>query len=110
MWESCKIPKKECFLEREAEQECNKEEVDSKMEGGENFDQLNGISSTENIDDGGSPPSKQQQHKKKKPMHCSEILDAYSRRRALAAIGREIDHFGLTSALLASRYIWYYCT
>ena len=72
MWESCKIPKKECFLEREAEQECNKEEVDSKMEGGENFDQINGISSTENIDDGGSPPSKQQQHKKKKPMHTAQ--------------------------------------
>ena len=59
MRESCKIPKKECFLEREAELECNKEEVDSKMEGGENFDEINGISSTENIDDGGSPPSKQ---------------------------------------------------
>lgn len=56
------------FLEREAEQECNKDEVDSKMEGGENFDQINGISSTENIDDDGSPPSKQQQHKKMKPM------------------------------------------
>ena len=110
MWESCKIPKKECFLEREAELECNKEEVDSKMEGGENFDQINGISSTENIDDGGGPPSKQQQHKKKKPMHCSEILDAYSRRRVLAAISREIDQFGLTSALLAGRYVWYYCT
>ena len=110
MQESCKIPKKECFLEREAEQECYKEEVDSKMEGGENFDEINGISSIENIDDGGSPPSKQQQHKKKKPMHCSEILDAYSRRRVLAAISREIDQFGLTSALLAGRYIWYYCT
>ena len=59
MWESCKIEKKECFLESEAEQECNKEEVNSKMERGENFDQINGISSTENIDDGGSPPSKQ---------------------------------------------------
>ena len=80
------------------------------MEGGDNFDQINGISSTENIDDGGGPPSKQQQHKKKKPMHCSEILDAYSRRRVLAAISREIDQFGLTSALLAGRYVWYYCT
>ena len=109
MWESCKIPKKECFLEREAERECNKKEVDSKMEGGENFDQINGISCTENINDGGSPPSKQQQHKKKKPMHCSEILDAYSR-RVLAAISREIDQFDLTSALLPGRYIWYYCT
>ena len=42
------------------------------MEGGENFDQINGISSTENIDDGGGPPSKQQQHKKKKPMHTAQ--------------------------------------
>ena len=51
MWESCKIEKKECFPEREAEQECNKEEVHSKMEGSENFVQINGISSTENIDE-----------------------------------------------------------
>ena len=80
------------------------------MEGGKNFDQINGISSIENIDDGGSPPSKQLQHKKKQPMHCSEILDAYSRRRVLAAISGEIDLFGLTSAPLAGRYIWYYCT
>ncbi|KAF3956131.1 hypothetical protein CMV_018721 [Castanea mollissima] len=74
------------------------------MKAGENFDQINGISSTENIDHGGSPPSKQQQHKKKKPMHCSEILDAYSRRRVLAAISREIGQFGITSALLAGRF------
>ena len=62
------MKRKNFFREREAEQECNKDEVDSKMEGGENFDQINGISSTENIDDDGSPPSKQQQHKKTKPM------------------------------------------
>jgi len=36
------------------------------VEGGENFNQINGVSSTENIDDGGSSPSKQQQPKKKK--------------------------------------------
>jgi len=66
MWESCKIEKKEFSPDREAEQESFEEEVDSKVEGGENFNQINGVSSTENIDDGGSSPSKQQQPKKKK--------------------------------------------
>ncbi|KAE8077506.1 hypothetical protein FH972_016065 [Carpinus fangiana] len=66
MWESCKIEKKEFSPDREAEQESLEEEVDSKVEGGESFDQINGVSSTENIDDSGSPPSKQQQPKKKK--------------------------------------------
>ncbi|GLT72766.1 hypothetical protein SLA2020_446700 [Shorea laevis] len=66
MWESCKIEKKEFSPDREAEQESLEEEVDSKVEAGESFDQINGVSSTENIDEGGSPPSKQQQPKKKK--------------------------------------------
>ena len=66
MWESCKIEKKEFSPDREAEQESFEEEVGSKVEGGESFDQINGVSSTENIDDSGSPPSKQQQPKKKK--------------------------------------------
>lgn len=66
MWESCKIEKKEFSPDREAEQESFEEEVDSKVEGGENFNQINGVSSTENIDDGRSSPSKQQQPKKKK--------------------------------------------
>ena len=56
---------KEFFPDREVEQECFKKEVDSKMNGGESFDQIIGVSFTENINDGGSPPSKQQQHKKK---------------------------------------------
>ncbi|XP_027354967.1 WEB family protein At5g16730, chloroplastic-like isoform X2 [Abrus precatorius] len=66
MWESCKIEKKEFSPEREAEPESLEEEVDSKIEGGESFDKINGGSLTENIDDGGSSPSKQQQLKKKK--------------------------------------------
>lgn len=66
MWESCKIEKKEFSPDREAEQGSLEEEVDAKVQGGESFDQINGVSSTENIDDGGSSPSKQQQQKKKK--------------------------------------------
>ncbi|KAB5529758.1 hypothetical protein DKX38_019839 [Salix brachista] len=71
MWESCKIEKKEFSPERETEQESLEDEVDSKVDGGESFDQINGLSSTENVDDGGSSPSKQQQQqqqKKKKPL------------------------------------------
>lgn len=68
MWESCKIEKKEFSPEREAEQESFEEEVDSKVEGGEGFDQINGVSSTENNGDGGNSPSKQLQQKKKKPL------------------------------------------
>ncbi|KAI4295266.1 hypothetical protein L6164_035330 [Bauhinia variegata] len=67
MWESCKIEKKEFSPEREAEPESFEEEVESKIEGSESFDQINGVSSTENVDGGGgSSPSKQQQVKKKK--------------------------------------------
>ncbi|KAB1205313.1 hypothetical protein CJ030_MR7G012051 [Morella rubra] len=69
MWESCKIEKKECSPEREVEQESFEEEVDTKVEASESSDQINGVSSRENIDDGGSSPSKpQQQKKKKKPL------------------------------------------
>ena len=64
MQESCKVEEREFFPDREVEQECFKEEVDSKMNGGECFDQIIGVSFTENIDDSGSPPSKQRQHKK----------------------------------------------
>jgi hypothetical protein len=67
MWESCKI-EKEFSPEREMEQESFEEKVDSKVDGGESFDQTNGLSSTENVDDGGSSPTKQQQQKKKKPL------------------------------------------
>ncbi|XP_022744778.1 WEB family protein At3g02930, chloroplastic-like [Durio zibethinus] len=66
MWESCKIEKKEFSPEREPEQESFDEEVESKVDVSEGFDQING--STENAVDGGNSPSKQQQHKKKKPL------------------------------------------
>ncbi|KAL5837077.1 hypothetical protein ACOSQ3_014246 [Xanthoceras sorbifolium] len=66
MWESCKI-EKEFSPDREQEQESFEEEVNSKVEGSETNDQINGISSTENIDEGRISPSKQQQQKKKKP-------------------------------------------
>ncbi|KAJ6291194.1 hypothetical protein OIU76_023286 [Salix suchowensis] len=62
MWESCKI-EKEFSPEREMEK------VDSQVDdGGESFDQINGLSSTENVDDVVSSPTKQQQQKKKKPL------------------------------------------
>ncbi|KAL4351617.1 hypothetical protein GQ457_06G024200 [Hibiscus cannabinus] len=67
MWESCRIEKKEFSPEGEPEQEESfDEEVDSKADASEGFDQING--STEIVDDGGNSPSKQQQHKKKKPL------------------------------------------
>lgn len=77
MWESCKI-EKEFSPEREGtEQESFEEDVDTKAEaeaeaeGRESFDQINGVSSTENNDDAGgrsSPTKQQQQKKKKKPL------------------------------------------
>ncbi|KAL5568280.1 hypothetical protein UlMin_024855 [Ulmus minor] len=69
MWESCKIEKKEFSPEREQEQESFEEEVvDAKVESGDGFDQINGVSSTETNEDAGDSPSKQQQQKKKKPL------------------------------------------
>lgn len=68
MWESCKIEKKEFSPEREQEQESFEEEVDSKVDGGERLDQINGLTSTESVDDNATSPSKQQQQKKKKPL------------------------------------------
>ncbi|KAG8649065.1 hypothetical protein MANES_08G064501v8 [Manihot esculenta] len=69
MWESCKIEKKEFSPDREPEQESFEDEVESKVDGGESFDQINGLSSAENVDsNGGSSPSKQPQQKKKKPL------------------------------------------
>ncbi|KAI5336245.1 hypothetical protein L3X38_015512 [Prunus dulcis] len=62
MWESCKIEKKEFSPEREQEQESFEDEVDLKVWGGEEgLDQINGVTSTESIDDGTISPSKQQQ-------------------------------------------------
>ncbi|XP_057970046.1 WEB family protein At5g16730, chloroplastic-like [Malania oleifera] len=68
MWETCKIGEKDFSPEREQEQESFEEELDSKVDGGESFDQINGLSSSENVDNGGNSPSKQQQQKKKKTM------------------------------------------
>ncbi|KAA8533455.1 hypothetical protein F0562_031111 [Nyssa sinensis] len=68
MWETCKIGEKDFSPEREPEQESFEEELDSKVEGGESFNRINGLSSTENVDNGGSSPSKQQNLKKKKPL------------------------------------------
>ncbi|KAK6129391.1 hypothetical protein DH2020_036867 [Rehmannia glutinosa] len=68
MWESCKIEEKDFSLEGEAEQESFEDEVDSKADGVDSYDQVNGLSSTENLDNGGSSPSKQQSQKKKKPL------------------------------------------
>ncbi|ESW29072.1 hypothetical protein PHAVU_002G041100 [Phaseolus vulgaris] len=69
MWESCKIEKKEFSPEREPEPESFEEEVNSKKEGGEGFDQMNGASLKENVDDSGrNSPSKVQVKKKKKPL------------------------------------------
>ncbi|RDY10632.1 WEB family protein, chloroplastic, partial [Mucuna pruriens] len=68
MWESCKIEKKEFSPEREPEPESFEEEVDSKIEGGEGFDKINGTTLTEKVDDSGNSPSKQLVKKKKKPL------------------------------------------
>ncbi|CAL9022082.1 unnamed protein product [Prunus brigantina] len=72
MWESCKIEKKKLSPEREQEQESFEEEVDLKVGGDEEgLDQINGVTSTESIDDCRISPSKQQQQqKKKKPLLC----------------------------------------
>ncbi|XP_022943550.1 WEB family protein At3g02930, chloroplastic-like [Cucurbita moschata] len=76
MWESCKIEKKEFSQEGgdQQEHESIDDEGDSKAEGGESFDRINGVSS-ENVEDGGNSPSKQappqqqqQEQKKKKPL------------------------------------------
>ncbi|XAR71524.1 hypothetical protein NMG60_11017837 [Bertholletia excelsa] len=68
MWESCKIGDKDFSPEIDPEQESFEEELDTKVETGETYDQVNGLSSTENFDNGGSSPSKQQHQKKKKPL------------------------------------------
>ncbi|CAI9774246.1 unnamed protein product [Fraxinus pennsylvanica] len=68
MWESCKIEEKDFSPDGGPEQESCEEELDSKTERGDNCDPINGLSSTENHDNGGTPPSKQQSQKKKKPL------------------------------------------
>ncbi|KAL8253303.1 hypothetical protein R6Q59_036996 [Mikania micrantha] len=66
MWESCKIEEKDLSPERDAtvHDESFDDDVDSKTEGGEGYDQINGA---ENIENGASSPSKQDPVKKKKP-------------------------------------------
>ncbi|KAI3457853.1 hypothetical protein Pfo_014516 [Paulownia fortunei] len=68
MWESCKIDEKDLSPEGVPEQESFEDELDSKPEGGDVYDQVNGVSSTENLDIGGSSPSKSHSEKKKKPL------------------------------------------
>ncbi|GMP25298.1 hypothetical protein CsSME_00002237 [Camellia sinensis var. sinensis] len=75
MWETCKIGEKDLLPEKEQEQEQEQEQehesfeedLDSKVEGGQSNDHLNGLSSAENLDNGESPSSKQHP-KKKKPL------------------------------------------
>ncbi|CAA2983507.1 WEB family At3g02930, chloroplastic-like [Olea europaea subsp. europaea] len=68
MWESCKIEEKDLSPQGGLEQESFEEEVDSKTDGGESYDQVNGLPSKENLNNAGSSPSKQQSQKKKKPL------------------------------------------
>ncbi|KAJ0460467.1 putative WEB family protein [Helianthus annuus] len=68
MWESCKIEEKDLSPERDetVRDESFDDDVDSKTEAGEGYDQVNG---TENVENGASSPSKQDSHvKKKKPL------------------------------------------
>ncbi|KAI3783800.1 hypothetical protein L1987_42887 [Smallanthus sonchifolius] len=68
MWESCKIEEKDLSPERDATGHDGSfdDDVDSKTEGGEGYDQINGA---ENVENGGSSPSKPDSHvKKKKPL------------------------------------------
>lgn len=59
MWESCKIDEKDLSPE---------DETESRAEGGHTYDQVNGVSSTENLENGGISPSKSSSEKKKKPL------------------------------------------
>ncbi|KAF9623608.1 hypothetical protein IFM89_003535 [Coptis chinensis] len=67
MWESCKIGERDLLPEKEPEPELFEGEVDSKADD-DSFDKLNGLSSSENIENGGSSPTKQHSQKKKKPL------------------------------------------
>ncbi|KAL6581648.1 hypothetical protein OROMI_007571 [Orobanche minor] len=69
MWESCKIEVKDFSPEGDAEHESFEDELESKADGSESFNQVNGLPTNENPANGGSSPSKQQQsQKKKKPL------------------------------------------
>ncbi|TKY71126.1 WEB family protein [Spatholobus suberectus] len=92
MWESCKIEKKEFSPEREPEPESFEEEVDSKIEGGEGFDQINGTSLKESVADSGNSPSKQLVKKKKKPLLGK--FGSLLKKRVVATTNRTISYFG----------------
>ncbi|XP_009609478.1 WEB family protein At3g02930, chloroplastic-like isoform X1 [Nicotiana tomentosiformis] len=64
MSERCKIGAKDFSPEREAEQESELKANN----GGESCDQINGLYSKENHENGGTSPTKQQSQKKKKPL------------------------------------------
>ncbi|XP_075495040.1 WEB family protein At3g02930, chloroplastic [Primulina tabacum] len=66
MWESCKIEAKDLPPEEEADQESFEDELESRTESGDGDEQMNGLSSAENLDSGESSPSKQLLSKKKK--------------------------------------------
>ncbi|GAB2303259.1 hypothetical protein Dimus_037254 [Dionaea muscipula] len=66
LWESCKIDETEFSTEKEAEQESLDDELDSKADGSESFDQGNGLPLENEVK---TSPSKQPQQKKKKPLY-----------------------------------------
>lgn len=71
MWESCKIEEKDFSPETEAELEAEEsfeEDLESKADGADSFEQDNGLSSTENLDNAGSMPPRQNSQKKKKAL------------------------------------------
>ncbi|KAL8551312.1 hypothetical protein ACS0TY_000411 [Phlomoides rotata] len=69
MWESCKIDAKDFSPDGEPEQESFEDDLESKTESGSDlYDQVNGVSSTENVGNCGSPPSKSSSQKKKKAL------------------------------------------
>lgn len=65
MRESCKIESKDLPPEEEVDQESFEDEL-SRTESGDGDEQMNGLSSAENLDSGESSPSKHQPSKKKK--------------------------------------------
>ncbi|XP_073130226.1 WEB family protein At3g02930, chloroplastic [Henckelia pumila] len=66
MLESCKNEAIVLPPEEEADQESFEDELESRTESGDGDEQMNGLSSTENLDSGESSPSKHQPTKKKK--------------------------------------------
>ncbi|KAI3925662.1 hypothetical protein MKX01_017796 [Papaver californicum] len=67
MWENFKIGEKDYLPEKGTEHESVDDDLESKMDD-ESLDQVNGLSSTESIENGATSPTKQLQQKKKKPL------------------------------------------